>query len=84
MKEGGCLQFLAELPNIPLPKLYACFEDDGAAYLITEYVGGVGMDELPENDQKTVILELRSTHLATLRTLTSDTWGGPGVVVSTL
>lgn len=51
--------------------LYACFEDDGAAYLITEYVEGVGMNELTAEDQKIVTQEPEK-HLKTLKVLTSD------------
>jgi hypothetical protein len=76
MNEGACLQFVAENTNVPVPKLFACFEDDGAAYLITEHVEGVGMNSLSAEDQKTVAVELEA-HLATLRTLTLDTWDGP-------
>ncbi|CAK7234851.1 hypothetical protein SBRCBS47491_009089 [Sporothrix bragantina] len=57
--------------------LYACFEDDAAAYVITEYVEGVGMNELTADEQKTVVQELEQ-HLKTLKTLTSNVWGGPG------
>lgn len=76
MNEAACLQFVAENTNIPIPKLIACFEDDGAAYLVTEYVEGVGMTELTEKEQDVVVAELEQ-HLATLHALTSDTWGGP-------
>ncbi|KAL1893961.1 hypothetical protein Sste5346_006102 [Sporothrix stenoceras] len=80
LNEGACLQFVAEHTNVPVPKLLACFEDDGAAYLVTEYVEGVGMDELSAEDQRTVAAELEQ-HLATLQALTSDTWGGPDGLV---
>jgi hypothetical protein len=80
LNEGACLQFLAENADIPLPKLIACFEDDGAAYLITAYVDGVGMNDLDLKSQSVVAEELQR-HLQTLRKLTSDTWGGPGGMV---
>ena len=48
LNEGACLQVLAEKTDIPHPKLHACFGDDGAAYLVTEYVEGVGRNELDE------------------------------------
>lgn len=80
LNEGACLLFLAENTNIPLPKLYACFEDDGAAYVITEYVEGVGMNELDAEKKEVVAKELR-THMETLSNLKSNTWGGPGGVV---
>jgi hypothetical protein len=80
LNEGACLKFLAERTNIPLPKLYACFEDDGAAYLVTEYVEGTAMNDLDEEKKKIVAKELE-LHLETLEKLTSDTWGGLGGMV---
>lgn len=82
LNEGACLKFLAERTDIPVPKLHACFEDDGAACLITEYVEGVGMNELDERQQKIVTQELQK-HVETLKTLTSNTWGGPSGMVKT-
>lgn len=76
LNEGACLKFLTEKTNIPLPKLYVCFKDDGAACLVTEYVERTAMNDLDE-EKKTVAKELE-LHLETLKKLTSDTWGGPG------
>ena len=80
LNEGACLMFLAENTEVPLPKLIACFEDDGAAYLITAYVEGVGMNDLDVESQGVVAEELQR-HLQALQKLTSDTWGGPGGMV---
>lgn len=80
LNEGACLKLVADKTEIPLPKLFACFEDDGAAYLITEYVDGVGMNDLDVKSQSVVAEELQR-HMQTLKKLTSDTWGGPGGVV---
>lgn len=79
LNEGACLLFLAET-GIPLPKLLGCFEDDDAAYLVTEYVDGVGMNELDAESQAVVAEELQR-HVLTLKKLTSDTWGGPDKMV---
>lgn len=79
LNEGACLLFLAQT-GIPLPKSLACFEDDGAAYLVTEYVDGVGMDDLDAESQAVVTEELQR-HILTLKKLTSDTWGGPDNMV---
>lgn len=81
LNEGACIQFLSENTDIPLPKLHACFEDDGAAYIITEYVEGKGMHELDAGQQEIVAKELVK-HLETLRGLKSSVWGGPGGRVS--
>lgn len=83
LNEGACLRFLAENTNIPLPKLHACFEDDGAAYVITDYIDGVGMNELDAEKKEVVAKELH-THMETLRELKSNVWGGPGGLVRSL
>ncbi|KAI1843863.1 hypothetical protein JX266_009919 [Neoarthrinium moseri] len=80
LNEGACLSFLAQNTNIPLPKLYASFEDDGSGYLVTEYVDGVGMDALSLEQQNVVAQELQQ-HMETMRKLTSETWGGPSGLV---
>jgi aminoglycoside phosphotransferase len=76
LNEGACIKFLAERTNIPLPKVIACFEDDGAAYLILEHIDAVGMHQLNDEEKKTVAEELKD-HIRTYQALTSDTWGGP-------
>lgn len=83
LNEGACLKFIADQTDIdiPIPKLHACFEDDGAAYVITEYVEGVGMNEIPAHGQRHVVKELQFYKQA-LRGLKSDTWGGLGGMVS--
>ncbi|CAI6098740.1 unnamed protein product [Clonostachys chloroleuca] len=80
LNEGACLQFLAANTNIPLPKLYACIEDDGAAYLITKYIEGVNMNDLDSEKKEIVAKELQG-HMETLKELKSNVWGGPGGVV---
>jgi hypothetical protein len=83
LNEAASLRFIADTTNIPVPKLYACFQDDGAVYLITERVEGVTMDQLTAEQRKTVETELKG-HLETLRNLRSDVWGGPTGIVSLL
>ncbi|KAK3939932.1 hypothetical protein QBC46DRAFT_436456 [Diplogelasinospora grovesii] len=63
--DAAILQYLREKTNIPLPRLQCTFEDDGAFYHCTEYVQGVVTEELLQ-------------HVATLRSLRSDTPGVPG------
>lgn len=76
LNEGACIQYLAEKTKVPLPKVHACFEDDGAAYLILDYVEGVGMDTLSDADKDVVTTELEG-YIQTFQSLKSDTWGGP-------
>lgn len=80
LNEAASMQFIATNTNIPVPKLLSCFEDDNAVYLITEYIEGVAMSELSEEERKVVEKELEG-HLETLRNLTSDVWGGPSGIV---
>lgn len=76
LNEAATLQFIAENTNIPVPKLYACFEDDGAVCLITQEIDGVAMTDL-ESDQRKVVEAELEVHISTLQGLKSDTWGGP-------
>lgn len=75
------LRFITKNTNIPVPKLYGCFEDDGAVYLITEYIDGVNMADLTPEQRKVVEVELEG-YIATLRSLKSEVWGGPSGHVS--
>lgn len=75
--DAATLLYLRDNTNIPLPRLQHTFEDDGAFYFSTELVPGVSMSELTE-EQKTVVTEELLTHIATLKSLRSDTPGVPG------
>jgi hypothetical protein len=76
------MKFIAEHTNIPVPKLYCCFEDDEAVYLVREYIEGVGMNELEAKKRKVVEKELE-IHLGTMKKLKSKFWGGPSGIVCT-
>ena len=80
--EADCLRFVRRhLPDVPVPNLVCDFEDDGAYHLITEFVPGVCMNELPEEARAVVRQELDG-HVARLKTLTSKFLGGPtGIIV---
>lgn len=80
MNEAETLRYIRRHTNIPVPTIYCDFEDDGAYYLISEYVRGVSMSNLIE-DQKAVVREELQGHLATLRTLVSNRMGGPSGIV---
>lgn len=80
LNEAATLRFIADKTDIPVPKLHCCFEDDEAVYLVMEYIEGVDLASLEEEQRKTVEVELEG-HLQTLRNLTSDTWGGPSGLV---
>lgn len=81
LNEAACMRFIAENTSITVPKLYACFEDDGAVYLVRERVDGVIMANLDAEKRKVVEAEL-DMHLQTMKTLKSSVWGGPtGLVI---
>ncbi|RCI07919.1 hypothetical protein L249_5880 [Ophiocordyceps polyrhachis-furcata BCC 54312] len=46
--EAETLQFIQKHSDILVPIVYCYFQDDQAYYLITEYIEGVSMSELPE------------------------------------
>ncbi|KAM3550468.1 hypothetical protein MY1884_008233 [Beauveria asiatica] len=80
LNEAAALRFITKNTDIPVPKLHACFEDDGAVYLITEYIDGVPMADLEPEKRKTVETELE-VYIATFRSLQSNVWGGPSGLV---
>lgn len=63
-----------------MPKLYGCFEDDSAVYLVREYVKGATMASLNPEQRKQIEPELEG-YLETLRSLKSNVWGGPSGIV---
>lgn len=80
--EAAALEFIAKNTNIPVPKVYSCFEDDEAAYLVTEFVEGVTMNKLEPEKRKIVEKEVEG-YVDTMRALKSSLWGGPSQIVST-
>ncbi|KND88014.1 hypothetical protein TOPH_07289, partial [Tolypocladium ophioglossoides CBS 100239] len=75
--DAAIVQYLREKTNIPLPRLLGTWEDDGAFHFCTEWVDGVSMAELSQEGQEVVKQEVEQ-HVATLRSLRSDTPGVPG------
>lgn len=75
--DAAILRFLRNKTNIPLPPAECTFEDDGAFYLQTQHVQGVNMNELTQEEKEIVMQEL-GQHIATLKSLRSDTPGVPG------
>lgn len=78
--EAACLEYIRATTNVPVPQVYCDFEDDGAYYLITEYIDGVAMSDLSVEDKATVRQELEQ-HIATLQTLRSNRLGGPSGII---
>lgn len=75
--DAAIVRYLREKTDIPLPRLLGTWEDDGAFHFCTEWVEGVSMAELSDEDQEVVKKEVEQ-HVATLRSLRSDTPGVPG------
>jgi aminoglycoside phosphotransferase (APT) family kinase protein len=80
LNEASAMKFVANNTAIPVPKLHTCFEDDGAVYLIMEYVEGRGMDEL-EDEEKLVVQKELEHHLQQLHELKSGALGGPSGII---
>lgn len=78
--EAAAMRFIRRVSNIPVPTLYGAFEVDGSFMLVTEYIDGVAMSELSE-DQKRIVMEEVEQHSTTLRGIRSDTLGGPSGIV---
>ncbi|KAF2219684.1 kinase-like domain-containing protein [Elsinoe ampelina] len=78
--EAACLQLVQTETDVPVPRVLCDFEDDNAYYLITEYIEGVGMNELTE-DQKAVVKQELLTHIDSLHKLKSARLGGPSGLV---
>ena len=75
LNEAAAMQFVSEHTKIPVPVLHCAFADDDAVYLVMEYVAGVGMDSLTE-DEKHVVKQELAEHLESLHSLRSSTLGG--------
>lgn len=78
--EAAALRFIRRVSDIPVPTLYGAFEVDDSFMLITEYIDGVPMSDLSE-DQKSVVRTEVEQFLATLRAIKSNTIGGPSGIV---
>lgn len=78
--EAASMKFIRDNTDIPVPKLHCFFEDDQAAYLVMEYIEGVGMNQLNEQERKTVEKEVE-IHMESMRKLKSRFWGGPSKIV---
>ncbi|KAK4150136.1 kinase-like domain-containing protein [Chaetomidium leptoderma] len=78
--EAESLRYIRQHTDIPVPAVYSDFEDDDAYYLVTEYVEGVNMADLSD-EQKVVVRQELEGYLAKLKTLRSNRIGGPSGIV---
>jgi serine/threonine protein kinase len=75
LNEAAALKYVKENSAIPVPTVHACFEDDNSAYLITNYVDGVSMSSLPD-DQKEIVTQELKGYIQTLHSLRGPRLGG--------
>lgn len=75
LNEAAALRYVKANSDIPVPTLYACFEDDNSAYLITSYIDGVSMSSLTD-DQKAVVAQELEVHIKSLHSLRGSRIGG--------
>lgn len=54
MNEAASLRYIRQHTDIPVPTIYSDFEDGEAYYLVVEYVEGVNMADLSD-EQKVVV-----------------------------
>ena len=80
VNEAAALRYVSKNTNIPVPKVYCDFQDDEAYYLIMEYVQGVSMSDL-KDEQKRIVEEEIKLHLGVLHNLKSQTLGGPSGII---
>ncbi|KAI1367471.1 kinase-like protein [Xylaria arbuscula] len=80
MNEAASLQFVRQHTDIPVPRVLCDFKDDDSYYLITEYVEGICMADLSDDQKAVVGIELQR-HLETLKSLRSNKLGGPSGIV---
>lgn len=80
MNEAASLRYIRSNTDMPVPEVYCEFEDDEAYYLITEYIDGVGISDLSEDDKAIVEKELEE-HVSKLKRLRSNRLGGPSGMV---
>ena len=80
INEAATLKYIRENTDIPVPSLICDFQDDESHYLIMEWVEGVNMIDIPDEEKPQVYAEIKK-HLATLRNLKSTTLGAPNGVV---
>ncbi|KAK0121376.1 hypothetical protein ONS96_011549 [Cadophora gregata f. sp. sojae] len=81
LNEAAAMRYIADNTNIPIPELHCDFEDDGAVYLVMEYIEGHTMDQLSA-EQRDVVQQELDRHIETLHRLKSRIVGGPsGLIV---
>ncbi|KAJ5725218.1 uncharacterized protein N7483_006575 [Penicillium malachiteum] len=74
--EAESLRYIRRVSDVPVPTLYGSIEVDGVYLLIMEYIDGVGMFRLSEDQKKLVLVELKQ-FIDTLHRIRLNKIGGP-------
>ena len=53
--EAACMQYIRENTDIPVPKVLDAYAENGSYFLWMEYIDGIEMSELTEEEQVKVI-----------------------------
>ena len=80
INEAELLRYIRQHTDLPVPTVYCDFEDSDAYYVVMEYIDGIAMSDLGE-DQKVIVGKEVQGHLVTLRSLKSMQPGGPSGLV---
>ncbi|KAB8250041.1 kinase-like domain-containing protein [Aspergillus flavus] len=78
--EAKVLQFIRRVSNIPVPKLCAAFEIDDSYLLFMEYIDGISMSQLTDEQKEVVNVELQQ-HLDVLHGIKSKSIASPSGIV---
>lgn len=72
--EAATIRYIQAHTTIPTPNIRCAFEDHGRFYVITDFVAGMALSQLPDEHKPTVIAELQE-YIAQMRMLKSTVMG---------
>ncbi|KJA13871.1 hypothetical protein HYPSUDRAFT_92601 [Hypholoma sublateritium FD-334 SS-4] len=72
--EAATIRFIQKNTTIPTPNIRCAFEDHGRYYIITDFVPGVGMADIPE-DKKSIVIEELKGYIAEMHNIKSTVIG---------
>jgi len=78
--EVACLKYIKQETDIPVPEVLDAYEEDGSILVWTARAKGVPLNALDHEDRLKVFPEIHK-HINTLRTLRSNTTGGPSGIL---
>ncbi|KJA15327.1 hypothetical protein HYPSUDRAFT_58877 [Hypholoma sublateritium FD-334 SS-4] len=72
--EAATIRYIQAHTTIPTPNIRCAFEDHGRFYIITDFVAGVALSQLPDEHKPVVFAELQE-YIAQMRMLKSTVMG---------